>query len=184
MASKKQLGWKLPIPAQHQRAPLPLPLPLRLPLPLPEPSQVYSTQRIEKFSNLERVGKLGHGSGGIVYKVLHRKSTTCYALKVIRLDHEPSLTSHIIREMDILRRIDSPYIVKCEGVFHEGGNMNFVLEYMDGGSLVDMLKHRKRISDSCLAKVARQVLEGLKYLHREWIVHRDIKPANLLISKN
>ncbi|GLJ12306.1 hypothetical protein SUGI_0188390 [Cryptomeria japonica] len=180
MASKKRLGLKLPIPAQHQRVPLPLPLPL----PLPEPPKVSSRQGIEKLSDLERLGKLGHGSGGIVYKVLHPKSSTYHALKVIRLDHEPSLTSHITREMHILRKIDSPYIVKCEGVFHEGGDMNFVLEFMDGGSLADLLKHRKRISESCLAKVARQVLEGLKYLHTERIVHRDIKPANLLVSKN
>ena len=70
------------------------------------------------------------------------------------------------------------------GCVPRGRNINFVLEFMDGGSLAELLKQRTRISESCLAKVARQVLEGLKYLHSHRIVHRDIKPANLLISKN
>ncbi|XP_057831711.1 uncharacterized protein LOC131042450 [Cryptomeria japonica] len=61
-------------PPQHQGAPLPLPV----------PPQVSSRQGVEKLCDLGRVGKLGHGSGGIVYKVLHSKSSTCYALNVAR----------------------------------------------------------------------------------------------------
>ncbi|GLJ12301.1 hypothetical protein SUGI_0188280 [Cryptomeria japonica] len=170
MESKKRLGLKLPIPVQNQRLPLQKPLPLPLP-----PIQL---------SDFERVGILGHGSGGVVYKLLHPKSSTYYALKVIRLDHDSTPTSHINTEMEILRKTDCPYVVKCMGAFHQGGNINFVLEYMDAGSLADLLKHKRRLTESSLAKVARQVVEGLKYLHSQRIVHRDIKPSNLLTRKS
>ncbi|GLJ12304.1 hypothetical protein SUGI_0188370 [Cryptomeria japonica] len=138
------------------------------------------TKGVLNLRDLERVGTLG--SGGIVYKALHCKSSSYYALKVICVDlHDSSL---ITREMDILRKTDCPYVVKCQDIFHQGGNINFVLEYMDGGSLGDLLRHQTRMSESCLAKVGRQVMEGLGYLHSEGIAHRDIKPSNILTSKN
>ncbi|KAH9321387.1 hypothetical protein KI387_016026 [Taxus chinensis] len=196
MATKKRLELKLPIPTRFKHPmPLPLPLPPKergsdhfvLAGPVQRKLDVTSMHkemaeliRQAQSSDLERLGILGHGSGGTVYKVLHRKSSSHYALKVVRLDHD----RYIMREAEILKKINSPFIVKCEGIFEEGGSINFVLEYMDGGSLANLLKHKKRMSESFIANAAAQVLKGLKYLHGERIVHRDIKPSNLLMNRN
>ncbi|KAH7404891.1 hypothetical protein KP509_15G048700 [Ceratopteris richardii] len=125
---------------------------------------------------------LGHGSSGKVYKVRHKTSGKIYALKVIQEKHEPSVRKQIMREMDILQRARSPYVVRCYGSADKGGEISFILEYMDGGSLANVLKARKQVSEPYLAEVARQVLKGLHYLHINKIVHRDIKPSNLLIN--
>uniref|UniRef100_A0A0D6QTM7 mitogen-activated protein kinase kinase n=1 Tax=Araucaria cunninghamii TaxID=56994 RepID=A0A0D6QTM7_ARACU len=178
MTGKKPAGLKLPLPVQDQRGRPPVPL------PLPLPPQGNLGNAVERLSDLERVGVLGQGSGGTVYKVLHRKSSSYYALKVIRLDHDLNVRRQIIREMEILKKTRFPGVVKCHGIFDEAGYISFVLEYMDGGSLANLLEHKRRLSEALLARVARQVLEGLKYLHGEKIVHRDIKPSNLLISRN
>ncbi|KAH9330386.1 hypothetical protein KI387_002494 [Taxus chinensis] len=141
------------------------------------------TQR--QLSEFEKVGILGQGSEGIVYKLLHRSSSSFHALNVVRLRDEASqLTKQIHTEARILEKIHSPYVVKCDSFFVDGGNMSFLLEYMDGGSLANFAKQKNHSSEPILAKIAEQVLQGLKYLHHEKIVHRDIKPSNLLINRN
>ena len=114
-----------------------------------------------------------------MYKVRHRRTHFLDALKIVQGDHDIHNRHHILREMEILRRTDSPYVVKCHGVYDGVGEIQFVLEYMDRGSLD---KFGRRMSEPFLAAVARQVLHGLKYLHANKIVHRDIKPSNLLLN--
>mmetsp|Transcript_431 Transcript_431/g.1222 ORF Transcript_431/g.1222 Transcript_431/m.1222 type:complete len:221 (-) Transcript_431:75-737(-) len=59
------------------------------------------------------------------------------------------------------------------------------MEYMDGGSLLQVLMDHGKIPEKYLAEISRQVLLGLLYLHKERrILHRDIKPSNLLLNQN
>ncbi|XP_024383526.1 mitogen-activated protein kinase kinase 9 [Physcomitrium patens] len=135
------------------------------------------------LSDLEKVSLLGAGSGGKVYKVRHRWTGKEYALKIIQAKHEVMVRRQIMREMEILQISKSPHLVECYGVFDRGGEISFVLEYMDGGTLADVLKYHKKIGERYLAEVTKQVLLGLLYLHKHKIVHRDIKPSNLLLNR-
>jgi serine/threonine protein kinase len=166
------------------------------PLPLPPPSADSSLHRFRLPSipaqvrnlslddlDLDRKTLLGAGSGGKVYRVAHRQTGRIYALKVIQEKHELAVRNQIVREMEILLRAKSPHLVECYGVFDRGGEVSFVLEFMDGGTLADVLKFHKKISERYLAEVTKQVLLGLRYLHKHKIVHRDIKPSNLLINR-
>jgi serine/threonine protein kinase len=135
------------------------------------------------LADLEKVGVLGAGSGGKVYKVRHRWTGKEYALKIIQEKHELAVRRQIMREMEILRTSKSQHLVQCYGVFDRGGEISFVLEYMDGGTLADVLKYHKKIGERYLAEVTKQVLLGLLYLHKNKIVHRDIKPSNLLLNR-
>ncbi len=166
------------------------------PLPLPPPSADNSLHRFRLPSipaqvrnlslddlDLDRKTLLGAGSGGKVYRVAHRRTGRIYALKVIQEKHELAVRNQIVKEMEILLRAKSPHLVECYGVFDRGGEVSFVLEFMDGGTLADVLKFHKKISERYLAEVTKQVLLGLLYLHKHKIVHRDIKPSNLLINR-
>nr|DAD27262.1 TPA_asm: hypothetical protein HUJ06_028730 [Nelumbo nucifera] len=178
---------------------------LRLPLPpqnlspyfcyrVQSPSSLLSSSirpdspDIKGLAELEKLAVLGHGNGGTVYKVRQRRSSSIYALKVLRFDHDAIGIWHQAgREAEILKRVDSQFVVRCHGVFDSGtdadsGELCFVMEYMEGGSLHDVLRLRRRLPESVISDVARRVLEGLKYLHGMKIVHRDIKPSNLLIN--
>lgn len=178
---------------QRRRPDLTLPLPQRdlslaVPLPLPPssaPSASSSTASVQtnhqhalSFSDLERVNRVGSGAGGTVYKVLHKSTGRIYALKVIYGNHEEAVRRQIRREIEILRSVDNLNVVKCLDMYDHNGEIQVLLEYMDGGSL-----ETKHIPfEPSLAELARQVLSGLLYLHRRRIVHRDIKPSNLLIN--
>ncbi|MCO5566989.1 hypothetical protein L7F22_020672 [Adiantum nelumboides] len=131
-----------------------------------------------------KVRLLGHGSSGKVYKVQHKRSNKLYALKIIQDKHEAAVCKQILTEMDILRRAQNPYVVQCFGASEKGGEISFVLEYMDGGSLADVIEAKKTLSERYLAEVAKKALKGLEYLHRNKIVHRDIKPSNILLGRN
>lgn len=171
----------------RRRPELTLPLPLRqpqiaVPLPLPPSSSasasVNHNQPMINYSELDRLNRIGSGSGGTVYKVLHRPTATLFALKVIYGTHDDDVRRQIRREIEILRSVDNLNVVKCHDMFDRAGEIQVLLEYMDRGSL-----EGTRLSDeSSLADVTRQILSGLSYLHRRKIVHRDIKPSNLLIN--
>ncbi|KAH7674848.1 Mitogen-activated protein kinase kinase protein [Dioscorea alata] len=184
--SRRRPDLTLPLPQRDPSLAVPLPLP-----PLSAPSHpsnsvinsaINTTTSIPsetpRLSDLERLRRVGSGTGGTVWMVRHRSTNRIYALKVIYGNHEDSIRRQIYREIEILRTADNPFVVRCHGLYDHAGEIQVLLEYMDGGSL----DGRRITSEPFLADVARQVLAGLAYLHRQRIVHRDIKPSNLLID--
>lgn len=151
---------------------------------------------MDTLANLEKLQVLGHGNEGTVYKVCHRNTSEIYALKVLRFaedDEDIDAFEHrAMQEADILRRVDSRFVVMCHKVVENGcicsdGNGSprfcFVIEYMEGGSLLDLLRKHGKLSEDVISVIATSVLEGLRYLHGMGIVHRDIKPSNLLLNR-
>ncbi|PIN22826.1 Mitogen-activated protein kinase kinase (MAP2K) [Handroanthus impetiginosus] len=142
-----------------------------------------SPANMDTLSNFRKLSVLGSGNGGIVYKVSHKQTGAIYALKVVRFSERDVGLVPAIREAEILQRVDSSeYIVKCVGVFHDGSGFGFLMEYMDYGSLCDILCKKTRLSERAISWIVRSVLKGLKYLHGLGILHRDIKPSNLLVN--
>lgn len=176
---RRQPNLRLPLPELSDHRP-------RFPLPIPPPPQpTTSTANAISAADLEKLGVLGHGNGGTVYKVRSRSGNKVFALKVIHGDSDPTVRRQVFREMEILRRTDSPHIVKCHGIHEKpSGDITILMEYMDGGSLETLLRQNGAFSETQLAAVTTQILKGLSYLHGHKIIHRDIKPSNLLINKD
>ncbi|KAL0717552.1 hypothetical protein Bca4012_066874 [Brassica carinata] len=154
---------------------------LAVPLPLPPSSSSFSapaSSATKSLSELERVNRIGSGAGGTVYKVIHRPTSRLFALKVIYGTHDDSVRRQISREIEILRSVDHPNLVKCHDMFDLSGEVHVLLEFMDKGSLEGA--HVSQEDE--LAHLSRQILSGLAYLHGRKIVHRDIKPSNLLVN--
>lgn len=113
-----------------------------------------------------------------MYRVIHKPTGRVFALKVIYGNHDDSVRRQICTEIEILRDVDNPNVVKCHDMFDHNGEIQVLLEFMDRGSLEGMhIANERQLSD-----LARQILTGLAYLHRRHIVHRDIKPSNLLLN--
>lgn len=77
-----------------------------------------------------------------------------------------------------------PYIVSFYDIFADPvrGTVNLLVEYMDGGSLEDLVRAGGCDDEAVLANMARNILVGLNYLHERQKIHRDIKPGNLLMN--
>ncbi|RDX90944.1 Mitogen-activated protein kinase kinase 6, partial [Mucuna pruriens] len=144
------------------------------------------------LDDLETIKVIGKGSGGVVQLVRHKWVGRLFALKniiewswssVIQMNIQEDIRKQIVQELKINQASQCPHVVVCYHSFYHNGVISLVLEYMDRGSLVDVIKQVKTILEPYLAVVCKQVLQGLVYLHNErHVIHRDIKPSNLLVN--
>ncbi|KAK3780255.1 hypothetical protein RRG08_047244 [Elysia crispata] len=133
--------------------------------------------------DFEKLGELGAGNGGVVTKVCHHPSGLVMARKLIHLEIKPLIRNQIIRELKVLHECNSPYIVGYYGAFYSDGEISICMEYMDGGSLDQILRKAGRIPEPILGIINFAVLRGLSYLReKHQIIHRDVKPSNILVN--
>ncbi|KJR83749.1 uncharacterized protein SPSK_00094 [Sporothrix schenckii 1099-18] len=126
--------------------------------------------------------ELGRGSFGVVYKALDRATGETVALKLIDLESSDDDIQEIQQEISVLSTCASPYVTQYRASFLHGHKLWIVMEYLGGGSCLDLLKPGN-FAESQVAIVCRELLRGLEYLHSEGKIHRDIKAANILLSE-
>ncbi|KAG0141603.1 hypothetical protein CROQUDRAFT_663617 [Cronartium quercuum f. sp. fusiforme G11] len=125
--------------------------------------------------------KLGHGNFGVVYKALDQVTGEIVAVKQIDLENSDDDISEIQKEISHLSDCDSEFIVRYYGSFVRGYKLWIVMEYLSGGSCLDLLKPGP-FPESAIQTVIHELLLGLEYLHSKKKIHRDIKSANILVS--
>ncbi|KAI0092662.1 Pkinase-domain-containing protein [Irpex rosettiformis] len=151
----------------------------RVPRPsAPEPYPVPSTNPAGQYTLLE---KLGTGSFGTVYKAIHNDTKQVVAIKQIDLESSDDDISEIQQEIANLAQVDSEYVTRYYGSFVVNYKLWIIMEYLAGGSCLDLLKPGP-FSEGHIAVICRELLLGLDYLHTESTIHRDIKAANVLLS--
>lgn len=102
-----------------------------------------------------------------------------YALKSIILDRvSPVFIMELLNEIDILRGLDHPNIVKLHEVYKYRKQIYLVLEMCDGG---DLYEHQP-YSEQQAAKITTKLLSAVKYMHDHKVVHRDLKFENVMVS--
>lgn len=128
---------------------------------------------------------LGKGAFGQVYRALNWATGETVAVKEITLANIPKgEISQIMSEIDLLKNLNHPNIVKYKGFFKTREFLYIILEFCENGSLHAICKRFGKFPENLVAVYICQVLEGLVYLHDQGVIHRDIKGANILTNKD
>ncbi|KAH7890802.1 STE/STE20/PAKA protein kinase [Phlebopus sp. FC_14] len=128
------------------------------------------------------LSKIGQGASGGVYTAYQVGTNLSVAIKQMDLDKQPK-KDLIINEILVMRASRHPNIVNYIDSFLHKNDLWVVMEYMEGGSLTDVVT-ANLMTEGQIAAVSRETAQGLEHLHRHGVIHRDIKSDNVLLSMN
>ena len=142
----------------------------------------FDLPRVKDFVVLSKIGK---GAFGEVIKVQKKSTKDIFALKFIKIGDKltPSQLKNLLIERDIFHKVDSDYVIKCYYSFIYKHYACFVMEFIDGGDMKNLLSEMGLFSESEARFYLWEIIQGIEYLHSQQIIHRDLKPANLLLTK-
>ncbi|KAK2744062.1 signal transducing kinase of the PAK [Onygenales sp. PD_40] len=126
-----------------------------------------------KYRNLN---KIGQGASGGVFTAYENGTNKCVAIKQMNLELQPK-KDLIINEILVMKDSKHKNIVNFMDSFLHGGDLWVVMEYMEGGSLTDVVTFNIMTEGQIAA-----TLNGLQHLHSKGVIHRDIKSDNILLS--
>ncbi|ORX81745.1 Pkinase-domain-containing protein [Anaeromyces robustus] len=128
---------------------------------------------------------IGKGAFGSVYRALNLENGEVVAIKQLKLNKiSKSELDVIMTEIDLLKKLKHPNIVKYYGFIKTKDFLNIILEYCENGSLQTIYKRFGQFPENLVAVYISQVLDGLLYLHEQGVIHRDIKGPNILTTKD
>ncbi|KAK9104191.1 hypothetical protein Scep_021035 [Stephania cephalantha] len=151
----------------------------------PPQRSINMLQGCRSVDEFERLNKIDEGTYGVVYRAKDKKTGEVVALKKVKMEKEREgfpLTS--LREINILLSFHHPSIVDVKEVV-VGSNLDsifMVMEYMEHDLKALMETMKQPFSQSEVKCLMLQLLEGVKYLHDNWVLHRDLKTSNLLLN--
>jgi serine/threonine protein kinase len=135
----------------------------------------------------EVIGQVGRGGMGIVYKVRHRTLETILALKVLpeEFAEDSEVVQRFYQEARVMAQLSYPNIVRVLDIDKDGNTPYFVMEYIEGKNLSQVLRERGPLPLVEVLALSRQVAWALDYAHSHEppVIHRDVKPENILIEE-
>ncbi len=151
-----------------------------------EAKRVATASASQEEGRYRITGKLGRGGMGIVYKAQDTVLDRTVAFKVLpdALKENPQALKNFLREAKSAAQLNHPNIVTVFDAGEQGGVYYIAMEYVDGNTLKEIVKHRGKISAGGLLHVLAQLCEALAYAHEKKIAHRDIKTANIMWTRD
>uniref|UniRef100_A0A2K6K2D3 NIMA related kinase 3 n=1 Tax=Rhinopithecus bieti TaxID=61621 RepID=A0A2K6K2D3_RHIBE len=129
---------------------------------------------------------IGEGSFGRALLVQHESSNQMFAMKEIRLPKSFSNTQNSRKEAVLLAKMKHPNIVAFKESFEAEGHLYIVMEYCDGGDLMQKIKQQKGklFPEDMILYWFTQMCLGVNHIHKKRVLHRDIKSKNIFLTQN
>ncbi|MEX0611881.1 MAG: protein kinase [Pirellulales bacterium] len=136
------------------------------------------------FPEIEISALIGQGGMGAVYRGRQKKLDRQVAIKILppEIGRDAAFAERFSREARALARLSHPNIVTIHDVGQAGQFYYFVMEYVDGTNLRELIRGGQIEPQHALA-IVQQICDALSYAHSIGIVHRDIKPENILVDR-
>jgi calcium-dependent protein kinase len=133
----------------------------------------------------EFIKELGKGSYGQVFRCQNKETGNVYACKKMskkKIKNKKQFQT----ELNLLRTTDHPNIIKLYDIYEDNKYIYLIMEECNGGEFFDSLakraKEKNMYTEKECAKIFKQILEAVNYLHAHGVCHRDLKPENILFS--
>ncbi|XP_063132923.1 sperm motility kinase X-like [Rattus norvegicus] len=140
-----------------------------------------SRDSIKNFTtDYKIIRTLGRGRFSVVKMAYHVPTLTCVAIKVLK--NTKKCSSVMSREVDILKSLGHPHIIKVVEVVQTREATHLVMEHASQGDLLDRIRECGYLKSWEARRMFRQILEAVQFCHDNNIVHRDIKANNILID--
>ncbi|KAI1713213.1 protein kinase domain-containing protein [Ditylenchus destructor] len=155
------------------------------PPPAPTTATGSSTGNVVKVGFYEVESTIGKGNYAVVKLARHRITKTEVAIKIVdkrRLDSEN--LAKVYREIQVLKHIKHPHIIKLYQVMETKAMIYLVTEYAPNGEIFDLISKQRRLTEDNAREKFWQIISAVQYLHNFNIVHRDLKAENLLLDSN
>ena len=157
-----------------------------------ERAKVAMQSRIERadvrmiLTDLFPVLRLGKGTFGSVLLVSSKANSDIFALKAIerRKVTSEQFCKCVLMERNVLMQINHKFVMKLIKTFKDYRYLYFLMEYIKGAMLFDVLHEHGRFTIDEATFYAAIVVEALEYLHERDIMHRDLKPENIMVTEN
>ena len=148
------------------------------------PSNIIRKQIGDPNINYSILKALGHGSFGHVFKVVHKKTGNIRSIKVIPKNNlKPGFTKdEIIQEINILKSLDHPHIIKMFEFYVDDNNYYLVNEFCSEGDLGEKLGKIKYFTENVTKLLMFQIFNAVWYLHSNKVIHGDLKVENIMVD--
>ncbi|TMW64702.1 hypothetical protein Poli38472_011582 [Pythium oligandrum] len=137
------------------------------------------------FTEKYKAGRvIGEGNFSIVKECIRKSDGSRFAVKCINKSAlNPKDRSNLVQEINILKELDHPNIIKLFDVYEDDRDMCYlVMEFAAGGELFDRIIAKEYYTEAEAKRVVKVVAKVLAYCHAEGVTHRDLKPENLLYA--
>ena len=152
----------------------------------PEAADRASGSRLKEVGGFEIVRKIGQGGMGAVFQARQKSLDRIVALKILppSVAKDAAFIERFQREARASAKLNHPHIVQGIDVGKDEatGLWYFAMEYVDGPSLMQILKEQKVLPEERALAITRDVAKALECAASQSIVHRDIKPDNILLT--
>ena len=150
--------------------------------------------QIERLRNSETTGfffgeykvqyHLGAGTFARVYRATHKDTGKIVAVKVLRnrFNDDPTIINHFVHEAELGIELRHPNIVPIYEVNSEGKLHYMVMDFVEGQTLREFLKVRKKVDPKVSTRIVTDICSGLDYAFKRGLQHRDLKLSNVLLS--
>ena len=136
---------------------------------------------VETYYKIQKI--IGKGAFGVVYKAFELCTGRIVAIKQIPVNTENK--KHVIKEIELLKNLDHPNIVKYYNYLKEENHIYIIMEYLEGSTLKQYIdENSDNINEDIARNIIKQLLNAISYLHYSCdICHRDIKPENIMFTE-